>query len=185
MYRGDYDTSKYIVMLLRHHPEYLNLNMSEDGWVLVDELIEKVNKKKKYAKLNIEKIKTMVANNNKQRFDLKEIDGVYYIRANQGHSIKSLDMHYEPVTPLDVLYHGTATKSVDSILESGIQKRGRQYVHLSADIKTATKVGERHGDVVILSVDAKQMHEDGIEFYLSKNGVWLTDYVATKYIKKL
>ena len=127
----------------------------------------------------------MVVNNSKQRFDLKEEDGVYYIRANQGHSIKTLDMGYEPVVPLDVLYHGTATKSVDSILASGIQKRGRQYVHLSADVRTATKVGERHGDVVILSVDAKKMHEDGIQFYLSKNGVWLTDYVDTKYITKM
>jgi putative RNA 2'-phosphotransferase len=182
---NNYDISKYIVMLLRHHPENLNLNMSEDGWVLVDELIEKINKKKKYANLNFEKIQSIVAKNNKQRFDLKEENGKIYIRANQGHSIKNLDMHYEPVSPPDILYDGTAVKSIESILKLGIQKRSRQYVHLSADIKTAIKVGERHGEVVLLAIDSKQMYEDGIEFYLSKNGVWLTDYVDVKYIKQL
>jgi putative RNA 2'-phosphotransferase len=28
------------------------------------------------------------------------------------------------------------------------------------------------------------MHDDGIAFYLSNNGVWLTDYINPKYIIK-
>ena len=34
------------------------------------------------------------------------------------------------------------------------------------------------------TINAKKMYEDGIKFYLSNNGVWLTDYVDVKYIKK-
>ena len=57
------------------------------------------------------------------------------------------------------------------------------YVHLSKDIKTAINVGKRHGNPVVLEINAKRMYKDGIKFYLSKNNVWLTKYVPSKYIK--
>ena len=60
----------------------------------------------------------------------------------------------------------------------------RLYVHLSEDIETAEKVGKRHGNPIILKIDSKEMYEDGIKFYLSKNGVWLTKEVNNKYIEK-
>ena len=172
---------KYISMLLRHHPESKNLHMDHHGWVEVDELISKISTKRN--PVTFEMIKNIVDTDNKNRFDIQELNGVYYIRANQGHSIKDIDIGFDVVTPPDVLFHGTAQKSVDSILKSGIEKRGRQYVHLSPDISTAIKVGERHGDVRIFEINAKQMKEDGKIFYLSKNGVWLTDFVDRKYIK--
>ena len=56
------------------------------------------------------------------------------------------------------------------------------YVHLSTTIDMATKVGERHGEPAVLAIDAKRMHEDGIKFFLSRNGVWLTEFVDAKYI---
>ena len=59
----------------------------------------------------------------------------------------------------------------------------RDYVHLSDDIETATKVGKRHGFPVILKIDTKQMFLDGSKFYKSTNGVWLTDKVEPRYIK--
>ena len=57
----------------------------------------------------------------------------------------------------------------------------RQYVHLSKDTETATKVGTRHGNLYIINIDAKKMYEDGYKFYLSDNGVYLTKTVPTKY----
>ena len=42
--------------------------------------------------------------------------------------------------PPEILYHGTATKFLESIREKGILKRNRQYVHLSSDIETAKNV---------------------------------------------
>ena len=174
---------KYISLLLRHHPEYQSLHMSEDGWVLVDELVYKLNTKRR--PVDFDTIKSIVDNDSKNRFDLQEFDGSYYIRANQGHTIKSVKIDFEEMIPPDVLYHGTAYKSVESIQESGIKKMQRQYVHLSKDVSTAITVGVRHGHVRVFEIDAKQMYEDGIKFYLSKNGVWLTDYVDVKYIKLL
>ena len=61
----------------------------------------------------------------------------------------------------------------------------RQHVHLSVDVETAQKVGSRHGKPIILLIDTKAMAEAGFEFYLSKNGVWLTDVVPAKYLTVL
>lgn len=88
----------------------------------------------------------------------------------------------KPQQPPNFLYHGTAENNVASILEKGIVKRNRHHVHLSNNKETATRVGMRHGKPVVLSVRAAEMSEDGILFYRSENGVWLTDYVAAKYI---
>lgn len=84
--------------------------------------------------------------------------------------------------PPDVLYHGTGEQSLASILEQGINKGNRLYVHLSETIESAVNVGKRHGNPVVLVIDAKRMVEDGYNFFLSRNGVWLTDYVDAKYI---
>jgi putative RNA 2'-phosphotransferase len=56
-------------------------------------------------------------------------------------------------------------------------------VHLSADIETAKKVGARRGKPVILTIFAHAMHESGHAFYLSANGVWLTDAVPMSFIE--
>ena len=85
--------------------------------------------------------------------------------------------------PPKILYHGTGEKSVQSILETGIEKRTRKHVHLSADIETAVKVGQRHGKAYVFEVFAENMYNDKYVFYLSDNGVWLTGYVPTQYLK--
>jgi len=70
---------------------------------------------------------------------------------------------------------------MESIKYQGITKQTRLYVHLSADKDTAIKVGSRHGNPAVITIDSKKMYEDGKKFYLSNNGVWLTDYVNPKY----
>ena len=84
--------------------------------------------------------------------------------------------------PPPILFHGTAEHSVNTILKEGLKSQNRLYVHLSSTIETAINVGKRHGAPVVLKVDAQKMFKDGAKFYLSRNGVWLTDYVATEYL---
>ena len=127
-------------------------------------------------------LKTVVDTNIKRRFALSEDQS--RIRANQGHSIK-IDLGYKPVTPPDVLYHGTAVKNIESILRLGIKKRTRHHVHLSADIITAKNVGVRHGKPIVLLIDSFRMNKEGHKFFESKNGVWLTDEIAVEYISKM
>ena len=59
----------------------------------------------------------------------------------------------------------------------------RQYVHLSQDLETATKVGGRHGKSIILKVQCQAILKSGHIFYLSENGVWLTDDIPVKFIR--
>ncbi|MNY59042.1 RNA 2'-phosphotransferase [compost metagenome] len=59
----------------------------------------------------------------------------------------------------------------------------RQHVHLSMDRTTAEKVGSRRGIPVILSIRSGAMHRDGFPFFISDNGVWLTDSVPNLYIE--
>ena len=43
-------------------------------------------------------------------------------------------------------------------------------------------VGQRHGKPVVLNIRATEMHKFGYKFYLSTNGVWLTEFVPVEYI---
>lgn len=174
--------SKYCSYLLRHHPEDLGLKMDESGWVSVEELVRKLNNNRK-NKIDIDIIKEIVETDKKQRYAIEERKVGLFIRANQGHSIKTLNMGYIPTVPPDVLYHGTGKKYVKSIFEKGILHKSRQYVHLSSTIEMAKLVGQRHGEVRVFRIDSKRMYEDGIIFYCSENGVWLTDFVDKRYIQ--
>jgi len=165
--------SKYLSFILRHKPEAVNLKLDEKGWADIDEIILKT---KKFS-LNRKLIEKVVLEDYKQRYI---IDGDK-IRANQGHSI-NVDLELKPQIPPKILYHGTATRFIDSIMKTGLKTQNRQYVHLSKDLKTAKNVGSRHGKVVILNIDTVSMLEDGVEFYISENGVWLTNHVPVKYI---
>lgn len=102
-------------------------------------------------------------------------------RANQGHSVE-VALGCAPQTPPAVLHHGTVERFLPSIKEQGLIKGARHHVHLSPDRATAMKVGERRGKPVIIEVDATRMHADGLTFYRSENGVWLTEQVPVKYL---
>lgn len=171
--------SKFLSLILRHQPESIGLKLDENGWADVEELRTKSAKKRMY--FTLEELDEVVETNNKKRFAFN--DDKTKIRASQGHSI-DIDLALETLQPPEFLYHGTAETNISSILEKGIEKRNRQHVHLSADKETATKVGMRHGKPIILTIRTGKMHEDGLFFYQSANGVWLTEFVDSKYISK-
>lgn len=162
--------SKRLSFLLRHDKEY---DFDQHGWREIDDLI--VN-----HGFSMDDIEAIVLNNNKQRYEFNEERTK--IRARQGHSVE-VDVELKEQVPPAVLYHGTAEQFLESIMTIGLIRKNRLHVHLSANIETATKVGSRHGKVVVLNVDAQQMQADGCKFYLSNNGVWLTAEVPVKYIE--
>ena len=180
-----YDTeqssmSKFLCLLLRHHPEFLDLKLDEQGWVDVNELLDQINRDR-INKLYLSQLRYIVKTDTKQRFELKRENGVEYIRAQYGHSIR-VNLQHEELEPPEILYHGTATKYLDSIKEFGILHKGRQYVHLTEDRKTAVSTGSRHGKPVVLKVFAKKLYDKGIVFYKAPNGVWLTQYVEKDFL---
>jgi putative RNA 2'-phosphotransferase len=132
------------------------------------------------VRIDHETLERVVAENDKRRFALTD-DGAR-IRARQGHSVL-VDLGLLPEAPPEHLYHGTAVRSVPAILAEGLHPGRRLHVHLSVDERTAEAVGRRHGRPVVLRVRAGEMHRDGVAFFRSENGVWLTAAVPRAYIE--
>ncbi|KAA9332975.1 RNA 2'-phosphotransferase [Hymenobacter busanensis] len=169
--------SKFLSLVLRHQPDTIGLSLDAQGWADVDELLRRL------AEHNHPTTRTeldaLVANSDKQRFAFSP-DG-QRIRANQGHSVE-VDLGYTPQTPPEVLYHGTAERNLAAIQASGLVRQQRHHVHLSPDAATAHRVGQRHGRPVVLPVAAADMARQGHAFFLSDNGVWLTEAVPPQFI---
>lgn len=173
------ETSKYLSFLLRHQPESIGLVLDNQGWADINELIQLSAKAGRV--LSRELLQQVVEASDKKRFTLSE-DSLR-IRAAQGHSNAQVSINYQPTTPPDILYHGTATRFVESIMQQGLIPGSRHHVHLSEQLSTARDVGSRYGKPHILVVNSKQMAQDGFEFYLSENHVWLTDKVPANYLE--
>jgi putative RNA 2'-phosphotransferase len=169
--------SRFLSMVLRHQPDKIGIRLDEAGWVAVDELLDGC--RRAGHAITPDQLREIVRTSDKQRFALSE-DGTR-IRANQGHSVE-VDLGYEPATPPEVLYHGTADRFLESIRAEGVNKGSRHHVHLSERVDTAEAVGRRHGRQIVLHVRSGEMHRAGIKFYKTPNGVWLTDVVPAQYL---
>ncbi|HBF19092.1 MAG TPA: RNA--NAD 2'-phosphotransferase, partial [Cryomorphaceae bacterium] len=102
-------TSKFLSLVLRHQPETIHLEIDANGWANVQDLLQKINL---YAfELTLNELEFVVSNNSKKRFTFS--NDLTRIRASQGHSLE-INLELQAETPPPVLYHGTATKNLDS-----------------------------------------------------------------------
>jgi len=170
--------SKFLSLVLRHDPARVGIALDSAGWTDVAGLLAALAAHG--VQLSREELVELVASSDKQRFALSR-DGSR-IRANQGHSVE-VELALAPATPPAVLYHGTVDRFVASIRAQGLIKGARHHVHLSADLETATKVGGRRGQPVVLKVRATQMAAAGHAFFVSENGVWLTEAVPVAFLE--
>ncbi|MFC7306008.1 RNA 2'-phosphotransferase [Streptomyces monticola] len=168
--------SKYLSRHLRHQPERIGLTLDEAGWADIDELLDAAAAHG--FPVSRAELEHAVSTNDKKRF---AVEG-NRIRANQGHTV-DVDLGLPAATPPPYLYHGTVAHFMDTIRAVGLRPMTRHDVHLSADRETATRVGARRGRPLVLSVHSAAMHEDGHEFRVSANGVWLTASVPPKYLR--
>ncbi len=169
--------SKYLSKHLRHQPERLGLTLQPGGWVPVSALLTAC--KRSNFPISRQELEEVVARDGKRRFSFD--DAQRMIRANQGHSIE-VDLQLAPAAPPPILFHGTNVRAIEQIWREGLLPMGRHHVHLSADIPTATRVGSRRGEPVVLEVQAARMTSDGYVFYETDNGVWLVDAVPSTYL---
>lgn len=173
-------TSKFLSLVLRHKPGTIGLKLDENGWIEVAALLQAAQQHQR--PISRAELDEVVSTNDKQRFSFSP-DGLK-IRANQGHSV-SVDLELQPLTPPQILFHGTVARFMEAIQASGLCKMKRQHVHLSATQETALRVGTRRGQPVLLQVAAGKMQDAGYLFFQSKNGVWLTEHVPPIYIETL
>lgn len=172
------ETSKFLSFVLRHHPESIGITLDQEGWADINALISGATKDGKI--IDRELIFSIVENSDKKRFTISS-NGLA-IRAAQGHSTEQVNLSYEEKLPPEFLYHGTATRFMDTIKVQGLVPGVRQYVHLSADEETAIAVGQRHGKPVVLKIEALSMYKQGFIFHQADNDVWLTKIVPVEFI---
>lgn len=172
--------SKYISYLLRHNPSDAGVALDKEGWADTEELLAGIRRKGR--KIDLQLLEKIVQDDEKGRYSFSS--DKTRIRANQGHSIP-VHVAMTAAVPPEILYHGTAEQFAERICAEGIKKMSRQFVHLSPDIATACKVGQRHGKVCVFAVKAGEMAKDGFVFFLSANGVWQSEDIPPAYIEKI
>ncbi|XP_019101343.1 PREDICTED: tRNA 2'-phosphotransferase 1-like [Camelina sativa] len=177
----------------------LRLNMRGDGFVKVEDLLKlnlKTTANVQPKSHTIDEIREAVRRDNKQRFSLLEENGELLIRANQGHSITTVESEklLKPILSPEeapVCVHGTYKKNLESILASGLKRMNRLHVHFSCGLPTDGEVisGMRRNVNVLIFLDMKKALEDGIAFYVSDNKVILTEgidgVVPVDYFQKI
>jgi putative RNA 2'-phosphotransferase len=170
--------SKFLSYALRHRPDDVGIELDAAGWADVSAVLSAAAKRG--HAITHEELLEVVRDNDKQRFALSADHT--RVRASQGHSIE-VDLGYAASEPPEVLYHGTVDRFLASIRVQGLLKGERHHVHLSKDLATAARVGQRRGRPIVLRVRALDMHRAGHPFFVSQNGVWLTDCVPPEYIE--
>ena len=173
--------SKEVSYALRHAPWEYELELDDDGWASIDQLLAALRLNPKWSNVKVSDLELMISESEKKRHEI--LNG--RIRAFYGHSILNKILKSEAEPP-SILYHGTTRMVRDSILQEGLKPNQRQYVHLSQDIETAILVGKRRdSDPIIFEIDSKLAYENGVKFYLGNEKVWLADSIAPLYLSVL
>ena len=170
--------SKFLSFVLRHHPEQYDLELDEEGFILLDDLMGRL-KNTKHSWAGIEDIEKIISEGERKRFEIRGDK----IRALYGHSVKiKID---DSFSPEGFLYHGTSPDLLSGILSDGLCPIERQFVHLSKEKETAYKVGKRrHPEPVILKIDAPGASKSGIDFF-DRGEVVLSDRIPPEFIEPL
>ena len=172
------EISKFLSFVLRHKPEAIGLTLDADGWAEIESLIACATRSGQALTQPL--LQEVVETSGKKRFTVSE-DGLR-IRAAQGHSTPGVAIAHVEKKPPEFLFHGTATRFLDSIRQQGLASGSRHHVHLSEDEQTAIAVGQRHGKPAVLKVRALLMFEQGFKFHQAENGVWLTAHVPAAFL---
>lgn len=172
--------SKAVSHALRHEPWLYELELDDQGWVAIEDLLLALQgQRSEWKHLNQADIAQMIKTCSKQRH---EMEG-NRIRALYGHSLPG-KLQKKKAEPPEHLFHGTAPSIVSRIMETGLLPMDRQYVHLSVNIDIAKQVGRRKDKKpVILIIAAREAHAKGISFYMGNDAVWLADEVPKNFIK--
>ncbi|KAI8582943.1 hypothetical protein K450DRAFT_225582 [Umbelopsis ramanniana AG] len=110
--------------------------------------------------------------------EIQDEDGCWWIRANQGHSLKAIKVELDLIKePLPICVHGTYTTNWNSIATQGLKRMSRNHIHFAAGMPGEHGVisGMRKSCDVFIYVDMVKAMEDGIVFQLSANQVILSE----------
>nr|CAD7403742.1 unnamed protein product [Timema poppensis] len=191
----DVALSKLLSWSLRHGAEKEGLDITDDGFINVSDLL---NHRLFRGKYTLEDIQRVVAENNKQRFYLQtnQDGGILRIRANQGHSIKKItNLDLTPIIDerdFPVIIHGTYWQHWDQIQKEGLSRMNRLHIHFSPGEPSDSQVisGMRQSCQIYIYIDVRKALADSLKFYKSKNNVILSPgnergYILPQYFSQV
>jgi putative RNA 2'-phosphotransferase len=182
--------SKFLTLVLRHQPGALNLELDNDGWLncTVDELVSLLNEKHGFENIVKEDIEEIVNNDPKGRYEIHED----LIRATYGHSVKVVNPLEFPDDIDDLpefVYYATNNYQLDTMLRLGLiprEKRDRQFLHLSVEIKDAYTVAKHHSrNPKLVRIDVRKAHEYGVKFRKVAPFIVICDEVPSQFIEEI
>ncbi|KAI0030061.1 KptA family-domain-containing protein [Vararia minispora EC-137] len=175
--------SKTLSWLLRHGAQSEGLPMREDGYVRVDDLL--ATPKLRAQRLDLTQLQNIVAADAKQRYSLVSEPGAdgaaeaWWIRANQGHSMSDVKMDLKPILAakdVPMAVHGTNMQAWKLIEQNGLSRMTRNHIHLAQGVPGDGVIsGMRTSAQVLIYIDLQCALDAGLRFYLSDNGVVLTE----------
>lgn len=184
--------SKKLSWALRHGIGQLGLSVSPSGYVVLDELL----RCPEFKSVNVNQVQNVVSTNDKQRFDLQEINGILMIRANQGHTIKEVNDE-ELLTPIlseydfPIVIHGTNKSAWKKIQYRGLYKMNRNHIHFAIQLPGHKEVisGARVSCNVFIYINLGKCLAAGMKFYVSQNRVVLSrgfeGFITPDYFSKV
>lgn len=182
--------SKALSKVLRHTAKANGLQIREDGYIEVDSIL----KLPQFRGMGMELLLSIVKGNDKKRFTMEEVEGVLYIRANQGHSIKAVQVpmaRIDNASSIPKVVHGTKKELWPVISKQGLSRMKRNHIHCATGLYGDPGVisGIRKSCTLYIYIDSAKAMQDGVEFYRSENGVILTEGVngllSSKYFSRV
>jgi len=170
-------------MLLRHSAQENQISIDQQGWMLMSDALEFINKVDEDdpwegGPVTLDDVRAVVSNSDKQRFAIWE-RAPLMIRASQGHSMQGIVPDLDPVNLDEVpsALHGTYYEAWNTIKIKGLSKMNRNHIHLAMDLPGESGVisGMRTDCQVLIWVDLVKANAAGIVFMQSANGVILSE----------
>lgn len=169
--------SRFLSKVLRHKAHEYGIAIRSDGFVVLDDMLALQD----LQGVTHADVSRVVEESDKKRFEMRLIEGVWYIRAVQGHSIRSVtEEHMYRLTMADVehypvVVHGTYLRAWELIKTQGLSCMTRNHIHLAAgDQLGQVRSGFRASSQVLIYIDLGRVLQDGIPVYRSRNDVLLT-----------
>lgn len=161
---------------LRHDPARFGLDLDDEGWTSLDDLVIAIRYERyDWTFLDEKFIRTVIAD--MDRFEI--CDG--RIRAVYGHSIELAKL--PPIAdPPDVLFHGTASGNLPSILQNGVSRMRRRFAHFSTDYEWIVRFLADKPEWTILAVNTLTASADGVVFRKANHHVWLADWMDPRFL---
>lgn len=178
--------SKTLSWILRHGAKSEGLFMRSDGYVRVNDLLA-LPRLSSHTQVDLATLQRLVENDSKNRYMLRKdpdeaaptAGDIWWICANQGHSLKAVKLDLKPIlsaTDIPMGVHGTSRKAWVSISAQGLSRMGRNHIHIAQGIPGDGVIsGMRNSAQVLIYIDVQKALDAGITFYLSENGVVLTE----------